>query len=400
MALHGIPTSDVAQARLSSGATQLALDELGAASGLEPGRPVRLLDRFGETLACGVADPENEVVHLWSRTLVRGFDAGFFRARVEAALSLRRGLGLVDGVSAYRLMNGDGDALSGVWVDVYGPYLVVQVASRALLPFARLVAEAALATTGTPSLGVRGAVLKVRGKDPQDKSHKDEVMAERPPAKLVVQELGVPYEVHLLGSLNVGLFTDMREHRRGIGRFTSGRRVLNTFAYTGALSVAAARAGATSVTSVDLSGGVLSWAKENFRLSGLTLDDERFRFETSDVRKFMEREQDRGASYDMIILDPPTVSGARAALWSMKRDYPDLIALATRLLPAEGGFLWISANARKGPNVLNHVEEGLRRASRDASILELGGLPPDYPTPLGGMDGRYLEVCQLYVRGV
>ena len=61
----------------------------------------------------------------------------------------------------------------------------------------------------------------------------------------------------------------MREHRRNIGRFTAGRRVLNTFAYTGALSVAAARAGASAVTSVDLSGGVLAWARENFRLSGL-----------------------------------------------------------------------------------------------------------------------------------
>ena len=58
-------------------------------------------------------------------------------------------------------------------------------------------------------------------------------------------------------------------------------------------------------------------------------------------------------------MDPPTVSAARASQWSMKKDYPDLIALATKLLPAEtGGLLWVSANTRKGPDVLRHVQEG------------------------------------------
>src|SRR5262249_21744218 len=155
-------------------------------------------------------------------------------------------------------------------------------------------------------------------------------------------ELGIPFEVHLLGGLNVGLFCDMREHRRNLGRFVAGRRVLNTFAYTGAISVAAARAGASAVTSVDLSSGVLAWARENFRLSGFSDGDPRFRFEVSDVRRFLTRARDRGETYDTIILDPPTVSAARASQWSMKKDYPELIALATTLLPPGGGILWIS----------------------------------------------------------
>ena len=156
----------------------------------------------------------------------------------------------------------------------------------------------------------------------------------------------------------------MREQRRNIGRFTAGRRVLNTFAYTGALSVAAALAGASEVTSVDLSSGVLAWAEENFRLSGLDPRDPRFRFETSDVRRFLERAQERKLEYDTIIFDPPTVSAARASSWSMKRDYPDLIALGAKLLPAQGGLLWVSGNPRRGPSVMEHVALGLRRAGR------------------------------------
>lgn len=378
----------------------IALDGLPLAGACEPGRQVRLLDPKGEHLASGIADPENGVIQVLSTDpMVRGFDQKFFGERFRAALALRQALGLVRGESCYRLLNAEGDGLPGFSVDRFGDFAVVCAPSRPLLPFARLLAQAAL----DQAEGLRGVVIKVRGKDPQDRSSKDQVIGAAPPEKYVATELGAPYELHLKGALNVGLFPDMREQRRNIARFVAGRRVLNTFAYTGALSVAAARAGAGSVTSVDLSSGVLAWARENFRLSGWAGagdgngDVERFRFEVSDVRRFMQRELERGNRYDTIIMDPPTVSAARASQWSMKRDYPHLIALAAKLLPPTGGILWISANTRRGPSVLKHVEEGVRLSGRQAALLETAGLPPDFPTPPHWAESRYLEICQLFV---
>ena len=98
--------------------------------------------------------------------------------------------------------------------------------------------------------------------------------------RMIVRESGVPYEVHPLGGLNVGLFTDMREQRLGLPRFAPGQRVLNLFAYTGALGLACARAGAASVTNVDTSQGVLAWAKGNFDRSRVP-----GRFEAGDARR-------------------------------------------------------------------------------------------------------------------
>jgi 23S rRNA (cytosine1962-C5)-methyltransferase len=394
MPLFGVNLPDTARLRLDAGAPELRLEELQLTKELEPGRPVRLLDRGAGVVACGIGDPENGVLRVFARHEVKAFDLEFFQRRVEGSLALRRAVGLPGpGDEAFRLVNNEGDGLPGLTADAYGPYVVVSVPGKGLLPVGRLLAEAALAA----GPGWKGAVVKVRGKDPQDRSAKEEFIGEEPPAKLVVHELGVPYEVHLRGALNVGLFTDMREHRRNIGRFAAGRRVLNTFAYTGALSVAAARAGASAVTSVDLSGGVLAWARENFRLSGLDVESDRYRFETSDTRRYLERQRGDGAQFDMIILDPPTVSAARASQWSMKKDYPELIALAARLLPAAGGVLWVSGNPRRGPGITEHVVAGVRRAGRRAAVLELGGLPPDYPTPPDWAEARYLEVCLLYV---
>jgi 23S rRNA (cytosine1962-C5)-methyltransferase len=413
MSLHGVVVTATGAERLRERHPQLPLGDLaaGAAAGLEPGRPLRLRSAEGETLGAGAADPENELVRVWRApdggagagddggSTIHAFDAAFFRAHVRRALALRRMLGLADGVSAYRLLNGEGDGLSGLAADVYGPYAVVTALSRGLMGHARLLADAAMAVLPEADLPLRGAVLKVRlksqGASPE--RAKEQILGEEPPAKLIVRENGVPYEVHLRGGINVGLFSDMRDHRAGLARFVRDRRVLNTFAYTGALSLAAARAGAAAVTSVDLAGGPLAWARENFRLSGIDPEAARFRWETSDVFRFLEAEHERGATYDAIILDPPTVSGARATSWAQKRDYPDLIAAACALLPEDGGHLWVSSNTHRGPSILKHVEAGLARAARPAALLELGGLPPDFPTPVGWPAARYLEVCQLAV---
>ncbi|HET6149282.1 MAG TPA: class I SAM-dependent methyltransferase [Polyangia bacterium] len=412
MALHGVALTATGAERLRERHPQLPLGDLaGGAAGLEPGRPLRLLAANGDALGAGVADPENDLIRVWRApdggagagtdggSAIHGFDAGFFRAHVRRALALRRMLGLADGVSAYRLLNGEGDGLPALAVDVYGPYAVVTALSRGLLAHARLLGEAATAVLPESGLPLRGVVLKARlkaqGSSPE--RVKDQVLGEEPPAKLIVHENGVPHEVHLRGGINVGLFSDMRDHRAGLARFVRDRRVLNTFAYTGALSLAAARAGAASVTSVDLASGPLAWARENFRLSGLDPEAARFRWETSDVFRFLDAERARAASYDLIILDPPTVSGARATWWAQKRDYPELIAAACALLPEDGGHLWVSSNTHRGPSVLKHVEAGLALAGRPAALLELGGLPPDFPTPVGWPAARYLEVCQLAV---
>jgi len=414
MSLHGTPVTTAGAERLRAAHPQLPIADLAGAGApaVEPGRPLRLLGARGETLGVGVADPENEVVRVWrageaSAEGVRALDAGFFRGEVRRALALRRTLGLADGVSAYRLLNGEGDGLGGLAVDVYGPYAVVTALGRGLLGHARVVGEAAMAVFAEAGLPLRGAVLKVRlkaagagagaGSGAAAEKSKDQVLGEEPPTKLITHELGVPYEVHLRGAINVGLFSDMREHRAGLARFVRERRVLNTFAYTGALSVAAARAGAAAVTSVDLAAGPLAWARENFRLSGLDPQAPHFRWETSDVFRFLDEERARGIRHDVVILDPPTVSGARATSWAQKRDYPELIAAACALLPDEGGHLWISSNTHRGPGLMKHVTAGLEAARRAGAVLELGGLPPDFPTPAHWPAARYLEVCQLRV---
>ncbi len=309
-----------------------------------------------------------------------------FAARVERALALRRTLGLAGERSAYRLVHGAGDGLPGFAADVLGPWAVLYVYSRAFVPYGQLLARAAI-----EQAGLRGVVVKVRSRGAASQQRvKQETVGEAPPETLVVEERGVPFEVHPGRGLNTGLFTDMREHRHGLARFVAGKAVLNGFAYTGTLSVVAARAGASSVTTVDLSSGVLGWARDNFRLSGLDPGAPAFRFEASDMSRFLKDEGRAGRRFDVILLDPPAFSAARGAAFAIDRDYPDLITKACRLL-ADGGLLWLACNARTS-DLVALAHDGIRHARRAAALLELGGLPPDHPTVTAQPEDRYLQV--------
>jgi 23S rRNA (cytosine1962-C5)-methyltransferase len=380
--------------RVGEGTAVLAISSLAdPGPAREPGTLLRLVDSRGAEVGTALADPENDALRVLSRHAIESLDRAFLCERVRRALALRARLGLADGRSSYRLLNGEGDGLGGLAADVYGRFAVLYAYSRGLFGLGRAVAEAILEVCP-----LDGVVLKLRAKDSaQPGKVKQDVVGVEPPKALVAEELGVPYEVHLLSGLNVGLFTDMREHRCGLARYVRERRVLNTFAYTGAFSVTAARAGAAAVTSVDLSTGVLKWARENFRLSGIDADAPRFRFEASDVGRFLEAAAERGERFDVVILDPPTFSAARAAGWSMKNDYPELVARAAALLPEDGGILWLAANAHRGIALERVIAEGLTQRGREVQVLETGGLPPDYPTPAGYAQARYLQVAVVRV---
>jgi 23S rRNA (cytosine1962-C5)-methyltransferase len=333
-------------------------------------------------LGLAIADPDNQKLRLMARPDdgFRKIDGGLIGWRVEKAYALRRALGLApdtkDGVAAYRLLHGAGDLLPGFTCDALGRFGVLYVYSEALWAIGRQVAQAC---AGFAKLD--GVVCKLRARGGAA-DVKQEVIGATPPDRYLAEELGVPFEIHPLGGLNVGLFTDMREQRRGLARFVNGRSVLNLFSYTGALSV----------TSVDTSDGVQAWARGNFGRSGFDLKDKRWSFEVGDAVRFLNRAEKDRERYDVVMIDPPTFSTARGTPWTLDRDYPELIAKACAVIPS-GGLLWLAANTHELGSLLRLAQKGLRIAGRSAAVLEQGGLPPDYPTNAAQPKDRYLQIA-------
>ena len=177
--------------------------------------------------------------------------------------------------------------------------------------------------------------------------------------EFIVEEQGNRFWVNLSDYHDTGLFLDHRNTRKMVEAEASGRRFLNLFCYTGAFSVYAARGGAASTLSVDMSNTYLAWARRNFELNGLS--PETNVTERADVTRWLaevtartpERGRparignDQGSRFDLIVCDPPTFSNSKKMLGSfdVQAQHPDIINGCLSLLSPEG-ILYFSTNSR------------------------------------------------------
>jgi len=155
-----------------------------------------------------------------------------------------------------------------------------------------------------------------------------------------VSECGLFYGVDFSSGYSPGLFCDQRANRRYL-RTRTPRHLLNTFSYTCAFSVAAAAAGAETC-SVDASKAFLQRGRRNFEMNGI--NPATHRFVTEDVPTYLSRLVRRGATFDAIILDPPTFGrGGGGKTFRAQRDFPSLVSAAAQLA-APGCAILLSTN--------------------------------------------------------
>ncbi|HKU37514.1 MAG TPA: class I SAM-dependent methyltransferase [Polyangiales bacterium] len=285
------------------------------------------------------------------------------------------GRGLQRGeTTVFRLLHEAADGVPGFGVDVYDDWLVVrEVADVAPEDESALL-------SGLARLGVAGAYLKRHPKQANELSQGDDprvapsapVFGREAPESLEVCEYGLPFEAHLHDGLRTGLFLDQRENRRRLGEIAHGKRVLNLFAYTGSFSVAALAAGATSVTTVDVSRVALAWAERNVARIDAT---ERHRTLPRDAFEALEMFAVRGERFDLIVVDPPSYATTKRGRFRVTKDYVSLCRAAFGVLSEQGALL-ACLNAR------GVTQAGLRRfvhEAADAARLSLRALT-DLPT--------------------
>jgi len=153
---------------------------------------------------------------------------------------------------------------------------------------------------------------------------------------------GLRFYVRPTGFKHTGLFPEQACNWKFIKEHTEpGDQVLNLFAYTGGATLAAASAGA-SVTHVDASKGIVTWAKENAALSGLA--DRPIRYIVDDCLKFVRREQRRGRMYEGIIMDPPSYGrGTNGEIWKLEDALEELVEECVKILSPKAKYMIINS---------------------------------------------------------
>lgn len=247
-----------------------------------------------------------------------------------------------EGIECYRVYDADMPEYA-LAIDLYGDWVHVQeyAPPRSIDP-EKAQARLLDALGAIPhALGISQDRVVVKRRERQSGTRQYERQASQGQF-LEVAEGGVRLLVNLTDYLDTGLFLDHRPLRLRIQREAAGKRFLNLFCYTATATVHAAKGGARSTTSVDLSKTYLDWARRNLSLNGFS---DRHRLEQGDVMAWLA--DDRG-EYDLIFIDPPTFSNSKRmeGVFDVQRDHVALLDLAMARL-APGGVLYFSNNFRK-----------------------------------------------------
>ena len=280
---------------------------------------------------------------------------------LESAVAKRAGL-LNSETDAVRLVDGSGDGLPGLTLETFAGRWLVSTTSDRLAPQAR------------EWIRDRGVSCYWKRLDQHQKQSPDHLSGPETLEPFLIRENGIQLEISFQSGYSQGIFLDQRDNRAEVRRrMEPGMRLLNTFAYTGAFSVAAAMAGAETTT-LDLSQPYLDWSKRNLAHNGS--DPAAHHFCKGDTFHWLRRFAKQGRTFDGIVLDPPTFSrDEKGGVFRVEENFGELAALAADLLTPDG-WLLCSTNCRT--LVLNDFQKQLRGSTRRPMSARATPMPPDF----------------------
>ena len=355
----------------------------------DTGAIVDLATHDGHFVARGLWNPASRIrVRLYAFDAATRLDGAFFHDRLAAAVALRSHLGLDDRDAATRLINSEGDDVSGLIVDRYGDFLAVQVTAAALVPRLEEMCASLDGLVRPRGILLRGAergLAKLEGLHLPDRV----VRGAAPDGPVFVAEHGLRFGVDLTEGQKTGWYLDQRDNRLAAARHARGLRVLDAFCYSGGFAVACAVAGgARSVLAVDSSAKATALAKANAELNGAA----NVAVETADAFEKLDSLAAAGERFGMVVLDPPKFARSRASLDDALRAYHRVNRVAVGLLDPGGILVTCSCSGSVSRDDFLQMLAGVaQRSRRTIQVLECRGAGPDHPVSASCLEGEYLK---------
>jgi len=354
-----------------------------------PGDSVEVRDASGQPLAQAAFSPKSQIrARVWSFDANESIGADFFRSRLTRALALREGLPAARHTNAMRLVHGESDGMPGLVVDRYADVLVVQFLAAGVEHWRGPILDALVELTGCEAVFERSdaEVRTLEGLEQRTGFARGNRAASRCP----IIEYGLNFRVDVEQGQKTGFFLDQRENRQRVRALAAGREVLDGFCYTGGFAIAALAGGAKRVTAIESSAPALEVAKEN--LAANPLDASRVDFVRTDVFSELRTLRDRGARFDMVVLDPPKFAPTAAHARNAARAYKDINLLALKLLAPGGLLASFSCSGGVGAELFQSIVAGAALdAGGDAKIIERFCAASDHPVALEFPEGEYLK---------
>jgi 23S rRNA (cytosine1962-C5)-methyltransferase len=382
--LHGKKTGSLERKHpwVFSGAINLASEDL------EDGDIVTVTDQKEKFLARGHFQNATIAVRVltFEDELI---DVSFFEKRIQNAYNLRLKLGLYSKTNTiFRLVHGEGDSLPGLIIDFYNGVAVVQCHSIGMYCSIDLISQALQKVIGKKLTAIysKSSDCLTERADVEDKYIFG--ASETPHLAL---EYGVKLNIDWVTGQKTGFFIDQRESRLLLGKYSNGKKVLNTFCYSGGFSLHAIQGKAELVHSLDSSKKAILLTDENIALNGFSNHE-------SIVADAMEYMKDLKEEYDIIVLDPPAFAKHRDKRHKAIQGYKRLNAHAIRQIKS-GGIIFTFSCSQVVDKAMftNTVIAAAIESGRNVRILEQLHQPADHPINAFHPEGEYLKGLVIQV---
>ena len=353
------------------------------------GDVVDLLTHDGKFVARGLWNSQSRLrVRLYAFDAAVPLDDALWASRLATAVALRKSLGFDDPAGGCRLVNSEGDDLSGLIVDRYGEYLAVQVTALAMARRLDAIAdtlESLVAPRGILLRGAERGLSKLEGLHLPDRV----LRGAEPDGPVFVMEHGLRFGVDLAEGQKTGFYLDQRDNRQAAATYARGRRVLDMFSYSGGFALACAVAGrAASVLAVDTSAKATALVEANAALNGVA----NVAAETADAFEKLDALAAAGETFGMVVLDPPKFARSRASLDDALRAYHRINRVACDLLEPGGILVTCSCSGSVSREDFLQMLAGVaQRAGRTLQLLEFRGAAADHPVTASCLEGEYLK---------
>jgi 23S rRNA (cytosine1962-C5)-methyltransferase len=346
------------------------------------GQQVMIHSAGGKALGIAYVNPHTLIcARLISRE--HPLDKSLLVHRLNIALALRERL---FAAPYYRLVYGDSDGLSGLVVDRFGDYLVVQINTAGM---ERVLDDivAALCQVLKPT----GILLKndSRVRASEELPEYVKVAFGEVPELLELTENGCRFLAPVYSGQKTGWFYDHRNARARLPAYSQGRRVLDVFSYIGGWGIQAAVGGASEVTLVDSSASALELAQRNAELNNVGDRVKTIEGSAFDVLKDLHEREEK---FDTIILDPPAFIPRRKDIRAGETAYRRINELAIRLLNRDGFLVSASCSLHLTRESLTDIlRASARHLDRQLQILEQHGQGADHPVHPAIAETDYLK---------
>ena len=294
-----------------------------------------------------------------------------------------------DLTNSFRLINGEGDGMPGLIVDIYDDTAVIKHDHEAVEKFWNHKGIAARLVLDFPILNT---VYYKRRNDDEVKGI--EILGHLK-EEVIFKENGSLFATNIRDAAKTGFFLDQRDNRKLIGQFSHQKSVLNLFSYTAGFSVFAAKGGAREVTSVDIAKASTLAAGRNFEVNNLKTKHEAI---AQDAFLFIDERIKEKAKWDMVITDPPSFAPNQKSVDTAVEAYIKIFSQSLKLVNSNGLFAASSCSSHIGTDkFLDICREAFSKNRKKGTVVYYGGQPFDHPYPMAMEELKYLKFALFRV---